>query len=562
MSTIGSQGNTFYSSAHNYAVIISGGMSKESNSVRYWNDCSYIYSTLTKVYSYKKDHIFSLISDGDDPAQDRLLLNGTYDSSPLDLDGDGEDEVHYAATYSNLKLIFNKLSKTLTPEDNLFIYTIDHGYRLSNGHVSLVLWGSYILDEDFAKQLGNINARSINICMGQCFSGGFIPYLQGNNRVISTACSAEEVSYSRKNRLNDEFVYEWTAAVNGSYPDGQIANADTNKDGIVSMDEAFVYAKKHDTRKEHPQFSSSPESYAGSLYLISQYNSTIHGNSVVCDSAYYYIPNLPQDFNISWSYYVPNIAPFPILEEDNPQRNECVIYNRNKYPYNGQLTANIEVNGETIAKSTKDVSSSSGSFSGTYKQESCSYYGVQHPAITSRPLSEGAMFVYQGCRVIIESNCLKNRKISYNGIKPDYFYYDYNKTIDFVLPLGSGGIPFNIRIGGNGECFTTNLLFFTVSNNGNLSNSRSMKIALENENSIRVGVISEGETSAATKKLSYKEEKWHIDVYNGMNGQKVFSGITSADQYLIIDSSNWDKGVYVIRAQYKDNILSSKFTIK
>ena len=40
---------------HNYAVIISEGGNAWSNWVRYWNDCSAIYSTLINVYGYPKD---------------------------------------------------------------------------------------------------------------------------------------------------------------------------------------------------------------------------------------------------------------------------------------------------------------------------------------------------------------------------------------------------------------------------------------------------------------------------------------------------------------------------
>ena len=62
------------------------------------------------------------MSDGTSPNKDRRLLNGTYDSSPLDLDGDGNDDIQYAATKDNLKTVFNRLSSILTEDDNLFIF--------------------------------------------------------------------------------------------------------------------------------------------------------------------------------------------------------------------------------------------------------------------------------------------------------------------------------------------------------------------------------------------------------------------------------------------------------
>ncbi|MDE6126750.1 MAG: hypothetical protein K2G30_07330, partial [Muribaculaceae bacterium] len=72
-----------------YAVILSGGINKNANYERYWNDCSFIYQSLTKTYSIPNDNIFVLMADGTDPADDMRLYNGGYASSPLDLDGDG-----------------------------------------------------------------------------------------------------------------------------------------------------------------------------------------------------------------------------------------------------------------------------------------------------------------------------------------------------------------------------------------------------------------------------------------------------------------------------------------
>lgn len=68
-----------------YAVIISGGIDRTRNWERYWNDCSAIYSTLVNVYDYLDDHIYVLISDGTNPADDMQLNDFTFQSSPLDL---------------------------------------------------------------------------------------------------------------------------------------------------------------------------------------------------------------------------------------------------------------------------------------------------------------------------------------------------------------------------------------------------------------------------------------------------------------------------------------------
>ena len=47
-----------------YAVIISGGIDKENNYSRYWNDCQYVYQRLTQTLGYDESHIYCLVADG------------------------------------------------------------------------------------------------------------------------------------------------------------------------------------------------------------------------------------------------------------------------------------------------------------------------------------------------------------------------------------------------------------------------------------------------------------------------------------------------------------------
>jgi len=118
------------SAENDYAVIINGGGRKEINWIRYWNHCSFLYSSLVNTYGYSEDHIYVLVSDGTNSADDRKqIINDkiVYDSSPLDLDGDGDNDIQYSATKANITQVFNTLQNILTPDDNLFIYTTDHG---------------------------------------------------------------------------------------------------------------------------------------------------------------------------------------------------------------------------------------------------------------------------------------------------------------------------------------------------------------------------------------------------------------------------------------------------
>lgn len=259
--------NQINSASHTYAVILSGGINKYSNHSRYWNDCSFIYQTLTRRFGIPKNQISVLMADGTDPEEDMIISYGGFSSSPTDLDGDGYDDIQYAATKQNLTSVLHNLANVMTPKDNLFLYVIDHGGTDDYAGTSYIcLWNKQkIYDYELAEILNTFDVKSMNIVLGQCFSGGFIDNLSAPNRVIATACNKDEYSWACSNINYDEFVYHWTSAINEANSLGVYADSDSNHDGFVSMREAFNYANKHDTASETPQFDSPNPTLAETL---------------------------------------------------------------------------------------------------------------------------------------------------------------------------------------------------------------------------------------------------------------------------------------------------------
>jgi len=249
-----------------YAVVISGGMDRTNNYRRYWNDCSEIYRCLINRYGFTDANIYVLMSDGTDAGQDRRIGTNSYDSSPLDLDGDGDNDIDFSATKANITTVFNRLHSIVTTNDYLFIYSTDHGNQISGWDAELILWGETITDKAFAVEVNKVNAGCMGIVMEQCYSGGFIDDLWGNGRTVATACQFDETSCGT-GYLFDDFVHHWTAAVNRSYPDGTVANADNNGDGFITLQEAFNFATSHDECDEHPQYSSINPNYGTSTTL-------------------------------------------------------------------------------------------------------------------------------------------------------------------------------------------------------------------------------------------------------------------------------------------------------
>ena len=259
LTTVEAQGT---GDAHLYAVIVSGGRNRLTNHERYWNDCAFIYRTLRQTYHIPQRQITVLMSDGGMPEEDMLRNDGRgYESSPADLDGDGQPDVTHAATRENLVSAMLSLSRRLTADDHLFLFFIDHGGttdRLSDSFVWL--WNDERMEDyTLGSLLGLFQVASVNVLMGQCYSGGFIDNLMRHGLVMATACRGDEQSWQSPDRPHDEFVYHWTCAVNGADADGNRIIADADGDGQVSMAEAFEYARSHDRAKETPQFASWPE---------------------------------------------------------------------------------------------------------------------------------------------------------------------------------------------------------------------------------------------------------------------------------------------------------------
>jgi PKD repeat protein len=244
------------SQTHNYALLIDGGKSAGDNHIRYWNDISFMYQTLTKVYGYPKTNIIVLMANKGTTADRHYatVSNTVYtDNSPLDLDGDNSPETVGVASYSNLISTLGTLNSSYGSSDNhLFIFTTGHGGPKSGGtsdDVIYYLWNQEtITDADFVNNLPD-KFGDITLVMEQCNGGGFIDNFNSRfhtgyttqKRIIHTAASKTESSYG------NAFSNVWTrgaAMINDRVQ--PTTEADTSSDTKVSMEEAFTFAKNTD----------------------------------------------------------------------------------------------------------------------------------------------------------------------------------------------------------------------------------------------------------------------------------------------------------------------------
>jgi hypothetical protein len=236
-----------------YAVLLSGGWNPGSNYSRYWNDLKFIYRALKFKYKYSDAEIIV------------LFANGTHAPNG-DFDGNGSNDIDYAATKSNLTKVFNSVGLTLSSNGKFFFYATNHGGDDPGAYKSnLTLWGESIKDYEFGALTKKIRCNQAIYVMEQCFSGGMMDDILNAQPkpcikprvVVMTAARENEVSWGCDTEGQyDEYVYHWTSAVYGRTPTGTPVNADTNHDGKVSMKEAHQYAVNKDSRDEHPQIGS------------------------------------------------------------------------------------------------------------------------------------------------------------------------------------------------------------------------------------------------------------------------------------------------------------------
>lgn len=254
-----------------YAIILSGGVNKLYNYERYWNDCSFIYQTLVNKHGIPKGNIIPIMSDGNNPAADMNCTMGGFKSQSLDLDFDGIPDISLAATKPNVRKALNSLANKMRKDDHLFVFVIDHGGSDDDISKSYIcLWnGERLYDEELALMLKPFTSRlvNVNVVLGQCYAGGFNDNLEMVGCVVASAAQGNESSWACPDIPYDEFVYQWTCAVNGATHTGEPVVADGDHNGRVTMQEAFEYAELNDRQKnwETPQYTSTPLSVGEDL---------------------------------------------------------------------------------------------------------------------------------------------------------------------------------------------------------------------------------------------------------------------------------------------------------
>jgi hypothetical protein len=155
----------------------------------------------------------SVIYLGEDPARDPKRISGR-------------------STGEGMAAAIGKLSTHARPGDRVFIVLIGHG-ATATGVARFNLAGPDLTAAEFGKLLDRLSAQSVVFVNTASSSGGFVAALSGKDRTVIAATMTD--GEKNQTRFGEFFAAAFAA------PD---SDADTDKDGRVSVLEAFTWARR------------------------------------------------------------------------------------------------------------------------------------------------------------------------------------------------------------------------------------------------------------------------------------------------------------------------------
>lgn len=279
-------------------------------------------------------------------------------------------------------------------------------------------------------------------------------------------------------------------------------------------------------------------------------NDALIGNTVLCDSSIYYINNLPENAVVSW--YLTG-SPYGIIKRDNyPQQNRCMLINDDPWSYNGKLEATITLDGDDIAVLEKNIVRNNGINVSWTQFENSPYPRIDGVAASTVT----ANYVNPECTIFVYSWNFRKMNISYSGVTPLSWDHTNDDYLTFSLPTSSVGQTFTIHVRaavGDGVCNNFDIPF--IATTSSLSPQNNLQLSV---NSNRGGKTIH--ITGNTEKDTTRSLNWNLSVYDATTGKIVLNRMISGDSEYI-DTSIWSSGVYIIKCQSGETVLTGKMTV-
>lgn len=204
-----------------FALISTGPAFNEHLEMLYWGVNETMYRVL-RNYGYPHEAII------------QLSERGRNDSRRVD----------GRATLENFRSACRHIARIAQPDDHVMILLVGHGTAANGDFITHFIDGE-LSAMDLGELVESIQAKNVTLVLHPCFSGGFLPRVSGQGRVVVTSTNDAE-----------ENAVPWAEAfVEAFAPESE---KDTDSDGRVSIWEAYVASlqpgrdRYGSDLKEHP----------------------------------------------------------------------------------------------------------------------------------------------------------------------------------------------------------------------------------------------------------------------------------------------------------------------
>ena len=297
---------------------------------------------------------------------------------------------------------------------------------------------------------------------------------------------------------------------------------------------------------------------------------SIQGPTIPCTSDVYNVGNLPNGFSVSWSWK--NNSTIPITQ-NSPSTNQCTIANSNKAYIKNTLVATISKNGTVITSVEKEIDTGA-NFYGTYEQEAAVLgVGATVPACPPTAFHSGDTIVLsKGSHITLKSPKFVGANV-YCSSSLFGIWLHQDSIIDvyvqaqlpswYTNSISSLPFPHSMTFTGtypnNCEVFKFKLNLTDVIPLLPLSlqvipSGTGYNIMLQRSSSRDITEADTGNNSR--NKLS----DWNLTIVHSLSGKAVYDNrITGVQKF--VDTAGWMPGVYVVRAQIGDEVLTQKIFV-
>ncbi|MBO4332062.1 MAG: T9SS type A sorting domain-containing protein [Paludibacteraceae bacterium] len=222
---------------NDYVVIMVGGYGETYYPERFFYEAYKSYQYFVNVKGCDKSRVKVLFQDG----------------KQLNLDNDQtSNDVAGAANEEGINKVFDEFKTKMTQNDELYFVVFAHG-----GKDNISLYKYSLLPTFLNTKLSQLKYKKANFILLPCHGGSWIDDLKKSKHTIITCAGADYSGYGDvTGDAFSSFLYKGLAgrmkvkADPGCWSclltDNETVNVDYNNDGVVSLEEAFVYAKDNE----------------------------------------------------------------------------------------------------------------------------------------------------------------------------------------------------------------------------------------------------------------------------------------------------------------------------